>query len=155
MSVRGALEHRAFFHTNWTSLPREDRLASYTAWASLPAPAKTASGPSSSSIRRSWLYFASRSDWASEPDLDLPGPGRHREVGDERVLRLETVSLTELDPSESAPVLRDYVRAIRVVRPFFIADPDSALEAFAEEAARRPVFRLANTQAADVATSRE
>jgi hypothetical protein len=68
----------------------------------------------------------------------------------------ETVSLIELDPSESAPVLRDYVRAIRVVRPFFIVDPDSALEAFAEKAARHPVFRLANTQAADdVATSRE
>jgi hypothetical protein len=68
----------------------------------------------------------------------------------------EIVSLTELDPIESAPVLRDYVRAIRVVRPFFDAGPDSPLDAFAEEAARHPVFRLANTQPADgVATSRE
>jgi deazaflavin-dependent oxidoreductase (nitroreductase family) len=57
----------------------------------------------------------------------------------------EIVSLTELDPIESAPVLRDYVRAIRVARPFFDVGPDSALEAFAEEADRHPVFRLANT----------
>jgi deazaflavin-dependent oxidoreductase (nitroreductase family) len=54
----------------------------------------------------------------------------------------ETISLSELDPGDRAPVLRDYVRAIPLVRPFFDAGPNSPLEAFAEEAARHPVFRL-------------
>jgi deazaflavin-dependent oxidoreductase (nitroreductase family) len=59
-----------------------------------------------------------------------------------RAGRTEIVSLTELDPTESAPVLRDYVRDISVVRSFFDAGPDSPLEAFAKEAERHPVFRL-------------
>src|SRR5205823_2807824 len=37
-----------------------------------PQPAKFAVGPSSSSTRRSWLYFASRSPRATEPILICP-----------------------------------------------------------------------------------
>jgi hypothetical protein len=58
--------------------------------------------------------------------------GRHR----------EKVEVTEVDAHTSAPVLREYVRRVRVVRPFFDASPDSPVEAFAAEAVRHPVFRL-------------
>jgi len=39
-------------------------------------------------------------------------------------------------------VLRTYLSRVRVVRPFFDVAPDSALEAFAAEAARHPVFLI-------------
>ncbi len=39
-------------------------------------------------------------------------------------------------------MLREYVRNIRVVRPFFDAGPESLPEEFAAEAERHPVFRL-------------
>ncbi len=51
-------------------------------------PANRAIGPSSSSMRRSWLYFATRSVREAEPVLICPQFGGHREVGDGRVLGL-------------------------------------------------------------------
>lgn len=57
--------------------------------------------------------------------------------------RTERVRITELAPEEAAPVLRSYVREVRIVRPYFDAAPDSSLEAFAAEARFHPVFRLA------------
>ena len=39
-------------------------------------------------------------------------------------------------------MLRDYLRKVRVVRPYFDVTPESPLEAFAAEASRHPVFRL-------------
>ena len=44
--------------------------------------------PSSSSMRMSWLYLASRSRAAQRAGLDLARVGRDREVGDRRVLGL-------------------------------------------------------------------
>lgn len=55
----------------------------------------------------------------------------------------ETLAITELDASDAAPVLRRYVAQERIVRPWFDATPKDADEAFAAEAARHPVFRLA------------
>jgi hypothetical protein len=40
-------------------------------------------------------------------------------------------------------ILRDYVRAVPVTRPYFNARPDDPIDRFAEEAAEHPVFRLA------------
>lgn len=48
----------------------------------------------------------------------------------------------ECGPDESAPVLREYVRAVPVTRPYFDAKPDDPPERFAAEADRHPVFRL-------------
>lgn len=48
----------------------------------------------------------------------------------------------EAGPEEAAPVLREYLRTRRIVKPFFEAAPDAPLEAFAAEASRHPVFRL-------------
>jgi deazaflavin-dependent oxidoreductase (nitroreductase family) len=54
----------------------------------------------------------------------------------------ETVRIREVGPEQSAPVLREYLRQVRVVRPFFDASPDSPVEAFAAEAGRHPVFLI-------------
>ena len=51
-------------------------------------PRYAAAGPSSSSMRSSWLYFATRSLRAGAPVLIWPAVGRDREVGDGRVLGL-------------------------------------------------------------------
>jgi deazaflavin-dependent oxidoreductase (nitroreductase family) len=56
--------------------------------------------------------------------------------------RAEHLHATEVGPQEAAPVLRDYLKKIRVVRPYFDVKPDGGLEEFAAEAARHPVFRL-------------
>ncbi len=54
----------------------------------------------------------------------------------------ETVTLTELGPSEAAPVLRQYAWENAITRPFFDAGPESSEAEFAAEASRHPVFRL-------------
>ena len=64
--------------------------------------------------------------------------GRHR----------DQVKISEVGPQESAPVLREYLRQVRTVRPFFDASHDSPLEAFAAEADRHPVFRIEPLNAA-------
>ncbi len=54
----------------------------------------------------------------------------------------EELTVTELEPTESARVLKRYVEQERIVRPWFDAAPDGPVEAFAAEADRHPVFRL-------------
>ena len=54
----------------------------------------------------------------------------------------ETISVVELGPAESAPVLKTYLKHVPVVRPFFDVTAQSPLDAFAAEASRHPVFRL-------------
>jgi deazaflavin-dependent oxidoreductase (nitroreductase family) len=48
----------------------------------------------------------------------------------------------EVSPDVAGSVLRDYVRKIRIARPYFDATPESPIQAFAAEADRHPVFRL-------------
>jgi hypothetical protein len=50
--------------------------------------------------------------------------------------------IEELGPDEAAPVLREYLRTTSIVRPYFDADADAPLKAFAAEADSHPVFRL-------------
>jgi deazaflavin-dependent oxidoreductase (nitroreductase family) len=59
-----------------------------------------------------------------------------------------TAKVIECDTEESARILRDYVRAVPVTRPYFDARPDDPVERFAAEAAEHPVFRL-NDEPAD------
>jgi deazaflavin-dependent oxidoreductase (nitroreductase family) len=56
--------------------------------------------------------------------------------------RSQQLAIEEVGRDEAAPVLREYVRKVPVVRPYFEAGKDSPLEVFAAEAARHPVFRL-------------
>ena len=46
-------------------------------------------------------------------------------------------------PADAAPILRDYLRAAAVTRPFFDVTASSPLADFEAEAPRHPVFRLA------------
>ncbi len=56
--------------------------------------------------------------------------------------KIETVKIHESDPKQSAPILKEYITQIGIVRPYFNAQPDSALEAFEAEATGHPVFLL-------------
>jgi deazaflavin-dependent oxidoreductase (nitroreductase family) len=65
-----------------------------------------------------------------------------REVTLSRGRRCERVAITEAGPAEAAPVLKAYVRAVPVTRPFFDAGPGDDLGAFRAEAPRHPVFQI-------------
>ena len=54
----------------------------------------------------------------------------------------ETVTIVELDPKESAPVLKEYLTQVPYVKPYFDVTPASSLEAFEAEAPRHPVFHI-------------
>jgi deazaflavin-dependent oxidoreductase (nitroreductase family) len=56
--------------------------------------------------------------------------------------RTETLRSEEVPPEEAAPVLREYLRQVPVVRPYFDVRPNSPIEAVQAEAPRHPVFRL-------------
>jgi deazaflavin-dependent oxidoreductase (nitroreductase family) len=60
-----------------------------------------------------------------------------------RARRTERVRVTEVDAETAAPVLREYLRTTPVTKPFFTARRNAPLEAFAAEASRHPVFRIA------------
>ena len=51
-------------------------------------------------------------------------------------------TVSEPDPQDAVPVLREYITRIRVTRPYFDATPDSADDAIMAELATHPVFRL-------------
>lgn len=48
----------------------------------------------------------------------------------------------ELDPAQSAPVLKRYITEVSITRKFFDVTPSSPLEEFIAEAPRHPVFRI-------------
>lgn len=54
----------------------------------------------------------------------------------------EVVSITELGPADSAPVLKTYITNVAITRPYFDVRPDSPLAEFAAEAPRHPVFLI-------------
>ena len=55
---------------------------------------------------------------------------------------IEAVTVRELPPAESAPVLKRYITEVRITRPYFDARPESPLDAFIAEASRHPVFLI-------------
>lgn len=60
-----------------------------------------------------------------------------------RARKTERVRIEQVGPDQAAPVLREYLRDTPIVKPFFDVGSDAPLEAFAAEASRHPVFRLA------------
>jgi deazaflavin-dependent oxidoreductase (nitroreductase family) len=52
------------------------------------------------------------------------------------------VRATELTPERAAPVLREYVRRVPLVRPYVAADPKDEATAFEAIAAQHPVFAI-------------
>jgi deazaflavin-dependent oxidoreductase (nitroreductase family) len=63
--------------------------------------------------------------------------------------RSETISVTELEAKEAAPVLKRYLLQVSAgVRSYFDATKDSPLEAFEYEAPGHPVFQIARIEEA-------
>jgi len=59
----------------------------------------------------------------------------------------ETISVTELEAKEAAPVLKQYLLHVSGgVRSYFDATKDSPLEDFEHEAARHPVFKITTVE---------
>ena len=56
--------------------------------------------------------------------------------------RDEAVRLEEVDPETAAPILKEYIRNVPIVRPYFDVTVDSPREAFIAEAPRHPAFRI-------------
>lgn len=56
--------------------------------------------------------------------------------------RLEDVQVVEVDATEAAPVLKEYVSKVRIVRPYFDASHTAPAREFAAEAKHHPVFRI-------------
>lgn len=52
------------------------------------------------------------------------------------------VPVTEISAEEAAPVLRQYLKKVRIVRPYFDVTVDSPLEDFAAVASEHPMFRI-------------
>jgi deazaflavin-dependent oxidoreductase (nitroreductase family) len=59
-----------------------------------------------------------------------------------RARKSETVSIEELGPEESGPVLKKYIKQEPITQPYFEANPDAPVEEFKAEASRHPVFRI-------------
>jgi deazaflavin-dependent oxidoreductase (nitroreductase family) len=54
----------------------------------------------------------------------------------------ERISVTELSPAEAAPILKQYINEVPIVRPYFDASKESSLAHFEADAPRKAVFRL-------------
>ena len=61
--------------------------------------------------------------------------------------RRERLRAVEVGPEEGAPVLREYVQRVAMVRPYFDVDSDAPVEAFVAEVPGHPVFHLAGPAA--------
>ena len=62
----------------------------------------------------------------------------------------EAVRIAELDPEQSAPILKLYVARVPHTQPYFDATPASPLEVVVAEAPRHPVFRIVDPAAEGV-----
>lgn len=63
-----------------------------------------------------------------------------------RSRRSEEISVTELDAHEAAPILKQYLVQVSVVRPYFDVTKDAPLSAFEDEAPRHPVFKITTVE---------
>src|SRR5262249_14131514 len=56
--------------------------------------------------------------------------------------RREDYDVTDASPLEAVPVLREYMKRVRVTRPYFDARPDAPDAVIAAELQRHPTLRL-------------
>jgi hypothetical protein len=66
----------------------------------------------------------------------------HPEVSLRRGRKAEVLHAEEVASEAAGPVLKRYVRQVRVTAPFFDANADDPMDLFVKEADRHPVFRL-------------
>ncbi len=64
-----------------------------------------------------------------------------------RSRRSEEISVTELEAHEAAPILKQYLLQVSVVRPYFDVTKDAPLADFEQEAPRHPVFQITKVEA--------
>lgn len=64
------------------------------------------------------------------------------EVRISRGRRYEVLPITELEPVQAAPILKQYATDVPVVRPYLEPAIEDPVERFVDEAKTHPVFRL-------------
>jgi deazaflavin-dependent oxidoreductase (nitroreductase family) len=57
----------------------------------------------------------------------------------------ETVTVTQVGPVESAPILKKYINIETFARPYFDLEPDAPIEIFIAEAWKHPVFKVGDS----------
>ena len=83
--------------------------------------------------------------WLVSPYGEVNWVKNARAAGEVSLFRngkTETLMVKELSPVDSAPILKEYITAIGIVRPYFEVQPDSPLQDFEAEAPYHPVFLL-------------
>ena len=83
--------------------------------------------------------------WLVSPYGEVNWVKNARAAGEVSLLRngkTETLKIKELSPVESAPILKEYISAVGIVRPYFEVQLDSPLQDFEAEAPNHPVFLL-------------
>jgi deazaflavin-dependent oxidoreductase (nitroreductase family) len=83
--------------------------------------------------------------WLISPYGEVGWVRNARAAGEVEISRArssETLRIDEVAPEQAAPVLKQYLKDVPVVRPFFDVTADSPLGELVGEAARHPVFRL-------------
>lgn len=83
--------------------------------------------------------------WLVSPYGEVNWVQNARAAGQVTLLRKgvdETLRIQELGPQESAPILKEYLAQVGVVRPYFDVPPEAPVTDFEAEAPRHPVFLL-------------
>ncbi|MBN9389361.1 MAG: nitroreductase family deazaflavin-dependent oxidoreductase [Chloroflexi bacterium] len=83
--------------------------------------------------------------WLVAPYGEVAWVRNLRVAGEARLTRgrkTRTVQVTEASPVEAAPVLKQYLNEIGIVRPYFDVTKDASLDQFEKEAPRHPVFKV-------------
>ena len=83
--------------------------------------------------------------WLVSPYGEVNWVKNARAAGEVSLFRdgvTEALQIQELGAQESAPILKEYITLVGIVRPYFDVRPDAPLEDFAAEAPRHPVFLL-------------
>src|SRR5438034_10680665 len=83
--------------------------------------------------------------WLVSPYGEVNWVGNARTAGWvilSRGRRSKKVKIAELEPEESAPILRAYLKQVPLTQPYFDVTLRSSHEAFKSEAPRHPVFRI-------------
>jgi len=86
-----------------------------------------------------------RERWLVAPYGEVAWVRNARAAGEVEVSRrgrTQRLRIEQVPPHEAAPVLKEYLKQVTVVRPFFDVKHGASLAEIAAEAPRHPVFRL-------------
>lgn len=83
--------------------------------------------------------------WLVSPYGEVSWVRNLRAAGEARLTsrrKTRTVKVAEVGGVEAAPILKQYLEKVGIVRPFFDVTTQSSLQEFAQEASHHPVFRV-------------